>query len=66
VRTVETVEVSESTYLIGTRQGGEFEACPLCGAETRPGTGHAQTSCAPPTAPINAGDTVACRHIGDY
>jgi hypothetical protein len=33
VRTVETVECHERTFLIGRQQIGDFETCPLCGSK---------------------------------
>jgi len=33
VRTVETVECHERTFLIGPEQIGNFESCPLCGSK---------------------------------
>lgn len=33
VRTVETVEFQERTFLIGRQQIGDFATCPLCGSK---------------------------------
>jgi hypothetical protein len=36
VRTVETVEIQEATLLVGQRQVGSLDACPLCGSRLVP------------------------------
>jgi len=39
IRTVETIERQEKTFLVGNLQAGTFDACPLCGSKLPAATG---------------------------